>query len=251
MKIFKNHIIIIFGILFWICLHQSCTHDPLFDMDIDPDPMDTITVDTMDIDTTDMGIPCEPNTIYFSKDILPIFVSNCALSGCHDAASANNGVVLDNYDNIFDTGDIEPFDLNDSKIYKVITEDDPDDAMPPTGKLENSQINLIATWILQGALDLECDEEIEPCETQNVSYSGFVVGVLQFHCYGCHATGVANGGVVLDNYNSVKLVADNGRLYGAINWEQGFENMPQGLDQLERCELDKIKSWIDAGAENN
>lgn len=255
MRIFKNHISIIAVTILWIGLHQSCTHDPFF-MDIDPDPMDTMTVDTMVIDTMNMdtmnnGIPCDPDVIYFQKDILPIFVSNCALSGCHDAVTATEDIVLDNFENIINTGEVEPFNLNDTEIYEVITEDDPDKVMPPTGKLDNAQINLIATWILQGAKDLECDEEEEPCDTENVSFSGFVVGVFQTYCNGCHATNVANGGVITDTYNGVKEAVDAGRLFEAINWNEGFNNMPQGQDQLDQCTLDKIKSWIDGGAENN
>jgi hypothetical protein len=248
---FKNHILIVTGILFWICLHQSCTHDSIIDME--PDPVDTMDnpIDTMDMDTTIIENPCDPDVLYFEKDILPIFVSNCAISGCHNAATATNGVVLDNFENIISTGEIEPFDLNDSEVYEVITEDDPDKVMPPTGKLSNAQINLIATWILQGAQDLECDEEVEPCNTENVSYSGFVVPLIQTYCNGCHTSSVASGGIITDNYTSVKAIADNGRLYGALNWETGFEKMPQGLSKLDRCDLDKIKSWIDAGAENN
>lgn len=146
------------GILIWICLHQSCTHDPIFD-DMDPDPIDTMDnhIDTMDIDTTDMENPCDSTIVYFLNEILPVFVNNCALSGCHDAATATNGVVLDNYENIINTEKIEPFDLDDSEIYELITENDPNKVMPPSGKLDDNQINLIGSWITQGAQDLECE----------------------------------------------------------------------------------------------
>lgn len=255
-RLLKNHIVIVIIVLGWISLHQSCTHDPTFMMDIDPDPMDTMTIDTMGMDTTGMdttmtGIPCDPEVVYFKRDILPIFVSNCALSGCHDAATATEGIVLDNFENIVNTGEVEPFDLSDSEVYEVITEDDPDKLMPPSGKLDNAQINLIATWILQGAKDLECDEDQEPCNTEDVSYSGFVKGVLNTNCNGCHGTGVANGGIITDTYEGVKSAVNAGRFYGAINWDEGFSRMPQGLGQLDQCTLDKIKSWIDAGAEDN
>lgn len=261
MRLLKNHIVIIIIVLGWICLHQSCTHDPTFMMDIEPDPMDTMMIDTMMVDTMGMdttgmdttmtGIPCDPDIVYFKRDILPIFVSNCALSGCHDAATATDGVVLDNFDNIITTGKVEPFNLNDSEVYEVITEDDQDKVMPPSGKLDNAQINLIATWILQGAQDLECDEDLEPCNTENVSYSGFVQGIMSTLCNGCHGTGVASGGIITDTYAGVKSAVNAGRFFGALNWDEGFSNMPQGLDQLEQCTLDKIKSWIDAGAEDN
>ena len=227
-------------------------------MEMEPDPsdtmdnpIDTMVMDTMDIDTMDNGMPCDPDVVYFEKDVLPLFLGNCAFSGCHDAATASDGVVLDNYDDIINTGEIKAFDLNESKVYEVITEDDEDKVMPPGDKLDNELINLIATWILQGAENLDCDEEMEPCDTVDVSYSGFVADVFQMHCNGCHGTGVANGGVITDNYNDVKEAVDSGRLFGALNWDDGFSNMPQGQDQLDQCILDKIKSWIDAGAENN
>ncbi len=235
----------------WSFIYQSCTHDPIPMTEADPDPIDTMSIDTMEIDTMQMGTPCEPDVVYFQKDILPIFIGSCAIAGCHDATSAKDDVILDNFENIIETGDIEPFDLNGSKIYRVITEDDEDKVMPPTGKMDNAQINLIATWILQGAKDLECDEDQEPCDTENVSFSGFVVGVFQTHCNGCHGSTVANGGVITDKYEEVKITVDNGKLFGALNWEEGFSNMPKNQDQLDACTINKIKSWIDAGAKDN
>ena len=64
----------------------SCVHEPV----IDPNnPIDTTDnpIDTIDnpIDTTPTGTPCDPDVVYFSKDILPLLRSNCAKSGCHDA----------------------------------------------------------------------------------------------------------------------------------------------------------------------
>lgn len=235
-----------------ILLHQSCTHDPFVSEDVEPDPMDTtITpIDTMMVDTTVMNNPCDPDVVYFTRDILPVLRGSCALSGCHDPASATDGVVLDNYDNIIATGDIIAFDLSESKLYQVITEDDPDEVMPPTGKLDNERINLIATWILQGAENLDCDEVVD-CDTLAMSFKDDVLTILDISCNGCHSTAVASGGVILDTYTGVKSQADNGKLIGAINWDQGFKAMPQGQDQLDACTISKIKAWINEGAQNN
>ena len=245
MKFLKKHILFV-GIVTWIAIHQSCTHDPSFIMEPDPNPMDTMIIDTMEI-----AMPCDSNIVYFQNHILPIFIGNCAFSGCHDVTTASDGVLLDNYDNIINTGEIKPFDLDDSKAYEVLTENDPDEVMPPSGKLDGAQINLIATWILQGAKNLECDEDSTSCDLQDISYSGFVAGIIQTFCNGCHATGVASGGIVTDNYTDVKSIVDAGRLYGALNWSQGYSSMPQGQSKLNDCTIDKIKSWIDAGAQDN
>jgi hypothetical protein len=59
------------------------------------------------VDTTATGTPCDPAVVYFEKDVLPILTSNCAYSGCHNAASAKDGIVLDNYANVIRTGKIK------------------------------------------------------------------------------------------------------------------------------------------------
>ena len=232
----------------------SCKHDP-FIIDDDMVPIDTTDnpIDTTNNDTTTMGIPCDPDIVYFDKDILPILNSNCAFSGCHDAASAEDGVVLESYESTMQTADVEPFDLNGSKLYEVIIETDEDKRMPqpPNEPLTTDQINLIAKWILQGAEDLECDPDAEGCDTENISFSEFVQPVIQNNCQGCHSGNNPSGGIDLTTYQNIKTVVDSGQLYGAIAWENGFENMPQGEDQLSQCTIDKIKSWIDDGAPDN
>ena len=76
-------------------------------------------------------VQCSDDTIYFQQKVLSIFVSNCTQSGCHDAISKEGDVILDNYENIVRTGKIRAFDPNNSKAYKKIIENNPNDRMPP------------------------------------------------------------------------------------------------------------------------
>jgi hypothetical protein len=206
----------------------------------------------MDIDTVS-GVPCDPDVVYFDLDILPILISNCAFAGCHNAASAEKDVILESYETVMQTADVRPFDLDGSDLYEVITETDEDKRMPqpPNAPLSSNQINLIAKWILQGAEKRECDPNAGECDTENVSYSAFVRPVIQNKCQGCHSGNTPSGNIDLTNHSNVKSVANSGKLYGAISWQNGFENMPQGGNQLPECTIDKIKSWIDAGAPDN
>jgi uncharacterized membrane protein len=216
-------------------------------------PIDTMTVDTMPTDTTNNGVPCDPDLVYFDQEVLPIFISNCAFSGCHDANSAQEGIILDSYENVFNTGDVTPFNLDESDIYEVLVDDDEDDRMPPApaNRLTADQIQIIAAWILQGAEDLSCDPDAGSCNTENVSFSDVVQPVIVTHCQGCHSGSSPSGGIDLSTHAGVKTVADNGKLIGAISWSPGFEAMPQGGDQLSDCTVDKIESWVNAGAPNN
>jgi len=208
----------------------------------------TFLTDTSGGGTT--GIPCDPDTAYFQNDVLPIFISNCAKPGCHDAQSHEEGLVLDSYDNIMATDKIKPGDPNDSKIYKVLIDNDPDDKMPPPGNtpLTSDQINLIYTWILQGAKDNYCGGGA--CDTSNVTFSGSVNPILQNNCVGCHSGSVLSGGVDLSSYNAVYTQAANGNLKGSINGYPGYTVMPLG-GQLSECDINQINFWINDGAPNN
>lgn len=226
---------------------SSCKHYPI---EVDDNPVDTIPPPP---DDTLTGVPCDSNIIYFDQQILPILISNCAMEGCHNAASHEDGVVLDSYENVMSTGDIKPFDLGDSELYEVITESDPDDRMPPppSSALSADQISLIAAWIQQGAKDLECDPDAGGCDTSAVSFSAYVFPVVQNFCLGCHGSVNPSGGVNLSNYQSVSALAQDGRLYGSIAHAAGYSPMPQGASKLSDCRIQKIKAWIDAGALNN
>lgn len=239
-----------------LLVQTSCKHDPIL-LDDDMLPVDTTTVDPVDttttIDTTDMGQPCDPAKIYFEKDILPVLQSNCAFSGCHDAASAEDGVILDSYENVIATADVEPFNLDDSEIFEVLIDTREEERMPPspTSRLPGDQIQLIATWILQGAENLYCDPDAEGCDTTSVSFADFVEPTIQTHCKGCHSGAVPSGNIDLSNYANIKSHVESGKLYGAISWQAGFQPMPRGLDQLSDCTLEKVKAWINDGAPNN
>ena len=238
--------------------HSSCTHDTLIMSDDEMMPVDTteMPIDTteMPVDTSDMtGTPCDPEVVYFATDVLPILISNCAFSGCHSAASAQDGVILTDYANVIETADVEAFDLGDSELYEVITEDDADDIMPPppNNPLTQAQIQTISAWILQGAQNLTCDPDAEGCDTENVSFAATIQPVLQSNCTGCHGGGSPSAGIDLTGYAGVKTVADDGRLYGSIAWQPGFSPMPQGGAQLSECAIAQFESWIEAGALNN
>ncbi len=244
-------LIIIVSLFIFVTATESCRHDPFMDPNLMP--IDTIEnpIDTMmPIDT--MGIPCDTDVVYFRNDILPIINSNCALSGCHDVATASDGVVLTDFEKIIETGDIEPFDLGDSKLYRVITETDPDKRMPlaPRDPLSADKIQLIAKWILQGAQNLECDAGVI-CDTTSVSYASAVVPILQKNCTGCHGGASPSGNVKLDTYAGVSDVANSGRLKGVITHTPGFPQMPQNQAKLPECEINTIVAWINQGATNN
>lgn len=190
------------------------------------------------------------NVVCFEADILPIFRSSCAKSGCHDVASSQDGYVLDSYANIVKRG-IKPGDANKSDIYEAITDNDPSDRMPqvPNPPLTNAQIDLIKRWINEGAKNtVNCGTA---CDTSIFTYSQGVRPILDANCVGCHNASLQNGGVNLSTYDGVRTVALNGRILGAISHNPGYTPMPYQSAKLSDCKITQIRKWIQSGALNN
>jgi len=93
--------------------------------------------------------------------------------------------------------------------------------------------------------------QIPDCDTLNVTYSETIAPIMSANCDFCHSGSTPQGNVLTDTYDDLKIIADNGRLWGAVNHESGYTPMPKDLPQLNDCDLKKIKSWIDNGALND
>ncbi len=192
---------------------------------------------------------CSPDSVYFQQQVLPIFISNCAMSGCHDVASHQEGIILSTYEGI--RGEVKPWNLNGSEIWEKINESDPDDRMPPPPRnpVSAAQKDVIRKWILQGAQNNSCVSAT--CDTTNVNYSATIRGIISNKCQGCHSGVAASGGIDLSTHSGVKSKVDDGRLWGAVNHMAGYSAMPKNGTKLSTCELSQIKKWMDAGAPNN
>ncbi len=88
------------------------------------------------------------------------------------------------------------------------------------------------------------------CDTSSVTYSGTISQILSRNCVACHSGSSAYGNpqVFLDNYNGVKTVVDNGKLFNAVQYIS--KPMPPG-GQLDYCSIADFRVWIKAGAPQN
>lgn len=191
---------------------------------------------------TELNSSCDPDTVYFRNTILPLLVSSCGTSNCHDQESHRDGIILTDYRSIINTGKIKPGNPGDSELYESLT-DDEDDLMPPPPMpaLSEDQISAVKKWIRQGALDNECQED---CETVDVTFSGNIWPVMETYCTGCHSNSNPSGGVVIENYTDVVTLAEKGTLMGTITYESGYHPMPPNA-QLDPCRITQLEQWID------
>jgi len=189
---------------------------------------------------------CSPDTVYFASAILPIIVSNCAKSGCHDATSHVEGLNLTTYSAISKM--VSPGNATGSRLYSVIK----GGSMPPksSGSVSAAQLALIQTWINQGALNNSCSGG---CDTTIYTFSGAVNPTLQTYCVGCHNSTTTSGSVNLSTYAGVQTVAANGQLVGSLlgTLPAPYAQMPLGGNPLATCQITQIQKWIAAGAPNN
>ncbi len=196
------------------------------------------------------GHPCDPDTVYFQNEVLPLIISSCATTDCHDKLTEEQEILLVDYASIIKYGKIRPGEPEESELYEKIIKTDDDDRMPPPPKapLTSEQKDIIWIWIKQGALNNSCDED---CDTTNVTFSETIWPTIETNCFGCHSGPQPSGGVSLVDYTSVAAVANNGKLFGTINHDQGFVPMPRNAPKLSACKVEQVKIWIEDGTPNN
>ena len=101
------------------------------------------------------------SSVDYNLQIQPIFDENCG--NCH-LGNSSGGLNLSNYHNLILGDIVVPGNHETSDLYDRITRSESDQGdMPPSGSLSQEEINLIAQWIDEGALEFpildECDED--------------------------------------------------------------------------------------------
>lgn len=224
---------------------------PFHDRDRDHDSSDSTdtTHNGGGTDTTNTGGGGDTTkldtTVCFSRDILPILVSNCAMAKCHDEASHKEGVVLTSYASTMHL--VSPGSPSKSELYEVITTNDEEERMPPPpGKLSSAQIELIARWIREGAKNRDCSND-SPCNTSNVTYTNTIAPLMATWCSGCHGATDPSAGIDLSNRTVVEAQARSGALVGTITHTTGFAKMPPSGPKMDDYSISQVKAWISGG----
>lgn len=192
----------------------------------------------------------DPNGVCFEEEVLPIFVSNCTQSGCHNSQSKEHGYDLTSYQSIIKKG-IKPGNFRNSEMYEVLVKTIGEEAMPPKpyNRLTDEQITTIALWIEEGAKNTTCAST--SCDTSAVTFSGTVLPILKNNCNGCHGGSAPSADIDLTTFAKVKPTVTNGTLLGSIQHANGYSPMPQNGNKLSSCNISKIQAWVNAGAKND
>ena len=153
----------------------GCKHEP----SVIPTPIikDTTSITSVVTKTDSTGWKCSADSVYFQYDVLPILVSACARSSCHDAVTKESGYQLTDYANVMKKG-ISAGKATSSKLNNVII----NGSMPPSGygiTVTQAQKDIIAKWINQGAKNLNCNPNFGKCDTLGgAKFATFVLVLL-------------------------------------------------------------------------
>jgi hypothetical protein len=181
----------------------------------------------------------------YDRDIQPILMSSCAVSGCHNATTHKDGVDFSSYAKTLER--IKAGSPTTSSLYNAITaKQSSDNFMPPSpySPLSQTAIDTIYSWIKRGGLNEEC---ASPCDTTGtIGYTSHIKSIIDLSCASCHGATNPSGGIKLLTASDVQTVAKSGKFLGAVKRKSGYTAMPPAY-ALSTCEVRQIELWINQG----
>jgi uncharacterized membrane protein len=181
----------------------------------------------------------------YDRDIQPILMSSCAVSGCHDATTHNEGIDFSSYTKTLHA--ITAGNPSGSELYHAITATPgTEHFMPPKpySPLSKTAIDTIYSWIKRGGLNEECASQCDT--TGTIGYTSHIKSIIDLSCVSCHGANNPNAGITLLTASDVETAAKSGKLLGSVKRQTGHKAMPPTY-ALSSCEVKQIELWIKQG----
>jgi hypothetical protein len=195
-----------------------------------------------------------------------VFVPYCLT--CHQGAAPDAGLDLSNYAGAMTA--VIPYDIAGSLLMHPLE----DGSMPPAGGLTQTEINLVANWILSGAPQSAMAPPTggsptptptptatpTPTPTPNpaatplpATFTYINTNILKTKCLSCHASpSPMGGGYSYSTYaDTIKSLVAGNAAVSKLYTEVQNNSMPKGGPALSAAQKTAIQTWINAGALNN
>lgn len=206
------------------------------------------------------------DTVCFNTQVLPTLLTSCGISACHDAVAAEGGFMATDYESVLSA--VKPFNAIGSKLYRVITDINSENFMPPGRPLSKEQRSLIMVWIEQGALSTVCMPDENggnggtPVNYDTICFNQHVLPMLLSSCgkAGCHDAISHEEDYVLTSYSTlmqneegiVPFNPGRSKIYKVINETDPGDRMPPPPDSpLTNDQIELFRIWISQGALNS
>lgn len=99
------------------------------------------------------------------------------------------------------------------------------------------------------------------CDTANVSFKNTIQPILITNCYACHSEAksqIEGGGYNFEGYDNLMAnglidagKAESSKMYKSVAHLSNAQPMPKDRQKLADCDINRIKAWINQGANNN
>jgi hypothetical protein len=202
--------------------------------------------------------------VCFTGDVLPIFVNNCAIAGCHDGGGRESRMTLNNYADI--VREVSPGNPTGSRLYQTIIAKW-GNRMPPKQPLSLDSRTKIRVWIEQGANLTICPDVTGTGGTTGTGtnsnyvaracFTRDILPVIISRCATalCHDALTHREGYNYTTYATIMGSVAPGnpgssRLYRAITGGGESKMPPANSPPLTTAEIDSIGKWIGYGALN-
>ncbi len=205
------------------------------------------------------------DTVCFSPTIMGILQSSCA--ECHDGSTEGFSVS----DTASIMAMVVPGDPRGSQLYKVLTEINGENFMPPDHPISKEYRTLIEVWIAQGAPKNYCGGStggnggggggggtLKDC-TDSIYFEQKILPLFTTKCVSCH-DGLSHGDednlLKLDSYQAIRsnvnlTSPESSRVYRVLS-QSGEDRMPPSPDApLTASEKSMMLNWIKEGARDN
>lgn len=90
------------------------------------------------------AVQCDTTNIQYASGVQPIIQANCLNQGCHTTGNPSGGFTFDSYDNLILTIP------GDRLVNAIHYTSGGSRNMPPTGKMNDCDINKITAWVKRG-----------------------------------------------------------------------------------------------------
>lgn len=115
-------------------------------------------------------------------------------------------------------------------------------------------LNGLLCTVLSGCrYDTESDlyGDVVPCDSSLVSYTNDLVPLLEMYCFECHTGPTPSGDRDFSTYEDLAGVAETNVLLDRISRDENDPEVMPSTGPMTSCEVDRFRSWIEAGYPNN
>jgi mono/diheme cytochrome c family protein len=175
--------------------------------------------------------------ITYQADVVPILNQLCV--ACHNASLKEDGVDLSTYE-------LAKREIDDI-LESMQEEEDEDDLMPPSGRVDNAILQTLVYWKRDGLLKGEAPPEDPGSGTSDgtYTYTEDILTIFEDHCILCHGSNSPAGAFDMSTYQ--KTIDQIDLIVSTMDRQTGQQGVMPPAGRLDEVTIQKIKDWIDQG----